>query len=137
MLSHKAIDMGSWGPGNFENDSARDYLSEFLLEQIKFIETTFQLRIENTPEDFILTYGDIIILYIDIIITLSNTYRTYPFIDIELASKWRNKFFETLDDAGISTFRQNSDKSLHSTIETFDRLDKLVAFWETLRKSKG
>jgi hypothetical protein len=122
--------MGTWGTANFENDGARDYLTQFLFRLIEDIELNFSP--DNLESDsFLEVNGEYnIIPALDMYITLSETYDISPLIEKEVAIQWRQNYLDKFDrdqSVYLGAYKAERRKSI---VETFDRLDALIADWQ-------
>jgi hypothetical protein len=119
--------MGTWGPGNFDSDGARDYLAKLLKKLVDEIEEGFNL--EEDPDDFLDEYGEYAVMpAIDIYATLGEKYGAY-FVDEEMAARWRSSYLQAFDDATFIHPQDFKPERRKAVVETFDRLDALIASW--------
>jgi hypothetical protein len=91
--------MGSWGSGNFDNDSACDYLDSIKFQLIRKIEEGF---ISVEAADFADDYEHEIMASVDILSLLTEQYYGHrPGIEAQVVQAWKSQF--------LSIYDQNSE----------------------------
>ena len=118
--------MSIWGFGNFERDDALDVVDIMKTDIINKIRHTFQRPCLTTLyEDLGEAY---IVANIDILSTLLENYQTYPSIELDEISRWKNEYLETFDRT-IHVYDPTPEfvtKRRFVIAETFDRLYHIV-----------
>ena len=118
--------MSIWGTGNFERDDSLNVLDRWIEQIRQQIRETFQLERENSLyKDF----GESrIIANIDILTTLLNRYRTYPYIELDEIKQWREEYLKTFDQTvHVYDPKPEFEKERRREIEqTFDRFHEVV-----------
>lgn len=86
--------MGTWGPGHFENDAAREYLSDLLEDLEQRVEESF----EGDYEDWSLDEGgeEYVMPTIAIIEAMCREFHAPP-PRPETVAGWRDKYLEIFD----------------------------------------
>ena len=93
--------MGTWGPGNFEDDAAAEYLSDFLLPLITQIEmcVSDELRMEPDEYDSIALFANLEIVAClgeQLGLGLAHSSKS-PMLGLptpEVVSLWRDRFLQ-------------------------------------------
>lgn len=120
--------MGSWGPGNFDNDAARDHLFEVTRELAEQIEdaladaVSLKLTGEGTDAKLAETL-EIVLPNIEIMCVLHESLGGGFLPEPESAAEWQSQF-EQLDSDGTADRRE-------VVRSTFERLRQLTQqCWE-------
>jgi hypothetical protein len=125
--------MGTWGPGNFDDDSARDYLGEVILRYEKLVERILAGDIPNEETDFdnVLDAGEHCLLpAVEMICVLhealASDYLPLP----ETVVRWAEHYprqvdplMREIDPSGYETWYATKRRPVISA--TFDRLLRL------------
>jgi hypothetical protein len=91
--------MGSWGSGNFDSDSACDYLDSIKFQLIQKIEEGFT-SLEDA--DFADDYEHEIMASVDILSLLTEQYYGHnPHVEAQVVQTWKSQF--------LSIYDQNSE----------------------------
>lgn len=120
--------MGSWGPGNFEDDRACDYLLDLVKRLRQDIEACFagtgldQLNLDDGNR--------IVMPALDIMATLAEHYRPWgsPPVDKKTVQSWKERYL-VLYDAEIDEHwpkPEYKEGRRQVVAETFDRLYNLA-----------
>ncbi len=117
--------MGTWGPGNFDSDDAREYLDIVAKSLVDQIEAGFSFK--DKPENFLARYGEYLVMpAIDIYTTLCEKYVSYR-VDAEMAQRWRRDYLQAFDaDKSVNPADFKPERR-QAIVETFDRLDAFIA----------
>lgn len=107
--------MGSWGSGNFDNDSACDYLDSIKFQIIRKIEDGFE-RVEEG--DFADDYEHEIMASVDILSLLTEQYYGHhPRVEAQTVRTWKTQF--------LSIYDQNSEDD-EVTLEFYRQRRKVI-----------
>ncbi len=130
--------MGTWGPGNFENDESRDYLYELIGQLIERIETCLSSLAHPSERDAFtgsLDCGEELLMpNIDIICLLCEHYRTSPGIELEQVIRWRDQYLAAYDEH-IDAYGAKPEykrKRRQVIVETFEKLQGIVTLWSSV-----
>jgi len=115
--------LGTWGPGNFENDYALDYLSDIVAQLVRDIEDSF----EGTKADPDELGEAVLVPSVAILILLcEHCHATSP--RKEVVREWKHKYLQNWD-AYIDQLHPKPDFKLQRREiinATFDRLAELA-----------
>lgn len=82
--------MGTWGPGNFEEDTALDHIAEFTAGMMKELEAAIQNPAELEPDQY---WGVAVPCHIEILLLLARRFGgSLP--DPDTANRWRDVYME-------------------------------------------
>ena len=116
--------MGTWGAGNFDNDSACDYLDSIKFQLIKVIEDCFQTEDETELLD---ECGDELMASVEILTLLTEHYYGHnPHVEVSEAQRWREKFLRMYDEQ-LDDYEPQKDYNIErrKIIEdTFNKLEQ-------------
>lgn len=115
--------MGSWGYGNFDSDGALNMLAMWMNKIIGNIRETFALDSEDSLYE---RHGENhIVANVDILTTLCEHYNTFPDLELEEISKWKQDYLNTYDHLSRHVTRLDDKVDLKQRREiiadTFDR----------------
>jgi hypothetical protein len=129
--------MGTWGPGNFENDTAADHLMDLCQPLVTEIEEAMQEPASLEPDD---DAADIVMANLEIIACLSEHLGRYEHSELgrflypcvlpstEKVAKWKQAYLARWDGY-IDALEPDPDykkKRRDVIAETFDRLECLA-----------
>ena len=129
--------MGTWGPGNFENDCAADHLYEVCGPLLKQVEEAMKDPSLIEPDEY---DSDIVTANLEIIACFSEHLGRYARGEIEdylypcvlpppeTVAEWKQKYLAAWD-AGIDGLDPTPDykqKRREVIIDTFDRVERLA-----------
>ena len=126
-LRHKEDAVGTWGPGSFDNDAARDHLFELTRELAEQIDRALDDATEQTlagqAKTHVAELLELILPNIEIICVLHETFGGGFLPEPELAEEWQLRFEQMRDD--------NLAERSEVIRATFERLRKLAQrCWE-------
>jgi hypothetical protein len=124
--------MGTWGAGNFDNDSACDYLDSIKFQLIRVIEDCFK-REDDT--DLLDECGDELMASIEILTLLTEHYYGHnPHVEVSEARRWRDTYLRIYDnemDDSLATLEYQVER--RKVIEdTFAKLEQQARRIENL-----
>jgi hypothetical protein len=137
--------MGTWGPGNFENDAAADHLMDLCAPLLTEIEKAMEEPASLEPDEY---EADIVMANLEIIACLSEHLGRhehsklgnflYPYVlpSPKKVATWKQAYLAVWD-GGIDELDPNPEykKNRREVIaQTFDRLERLARAHE---KDKG
>jgi hypothetical protein len=129
--------MGTWGPGNFENDCAADHLLEFCGPLLKQVEEAMKDPSAIEPDEY---DASVVMANLEIIACLSEHLGRYERGAIQdflypcvlpppgVVAGWRGQYLKVWD-GGIDGLDPDPDykkKRREVIIETFDRVERLA-----------
>ncbi|MCA9885362.1 MAG: hypothetical protein KC708_20430 [Anaerolineae bacterium] len=122
--------MGTWGPGNFDSDSALNHLEKWQMLMIDEVRLFFETNTEDCA--FIREANNKIIPTVDILATICEHYSvSLVGITPQILSGWKNSYLGAFDR--VFDPKKYPDAVLGETIErrqiveaTFDRLFKII-----------
>lgn len=115
--------MGAGGSGNFDNDSAFDYIADVVKEHISEVE---QLISFGVDVPFCVEDTDIVMAAIEVIIALCEKCYAIP-PDLELVRKWKRLTIEVYDNEidGLGPKPDYKIERRQVINSTFEKLEKL------------
>jgi Domain of unknown function (DUF4259) len=129
--------MGTWGPGNFENDTAADHLMDLCRPLLGEIEEAMEEPVSLQPDQ---DDADIVMANLEVIACLSEHLGRYEHSKLgkilypcvlpfpEKVAKWKQGYL-ALWDGYIDELEPAPDykkKRREVIVETFDRLERLA-----------
>jgi hypothetical protein len=129
--------MGTWGPGNFENDCAADQLFEVCGPLLKAVQEMINNPSAIEPDEY---GGDIVPANLEIIACLSEYLGRYERGEIqdflypcvlpppETIAEWKLKYLAVWDACidGLDPGPEYKQKRRQVIIETFERVERLA-----------
>jgi hypothetical protein len=137
FLGKTEIHLGTWGPGNFENDGAAEHLLEVCQPLLDQIEEAMKDPSSLEPDAYL---SDIVLANLEIIACLSEHLGRYlrgPVYDVlypdilpppDTVASWRQTYLAVWD-ASIDRVAPTPDHKRDRRaviVETFDRVERLV-----------
>ena len=124
--------MGTWGPGNFDKDSAGEFLDGLYDELIRIVRACIESNRVHQPDWFFEVYGEPRMMpTIDVIMALVNKYDIAPNVTIEEVTRWKNTYL-TIYDKVIDNYAKTEHKKARREIieKTFNDLIAFLKDWE-------
>ncbi len=129
--------MGTWGPGNFENDCAADHIHDVCGPLLKQVEEAMKDSSAIEPDEY---DADIVMANLEIIACLSEHLGRHARGEIqdflypsvlprpETVAEWKQKYLEIWDTHidGLDPDPDYKKKRREIIIETFDRVEGLA-----------
>ncbi|MBY8982618.1 MAG: DUF4259 domain-containing protein [Candidatus Lokiarchaeota archaeon] len=114
--------MGTWGPGNFENDYALDYINEVIDKYIKEIEDLFNDEYAADLDE--LGEG---VLIPNVVIITAIIENTAGYIYKDIVKKWKEKYLNIYDSQidVLGAKEEYKIKRRKIIEETFEKLEDL------------
>ena len=130
--------MGTWGPGNFENDYAADHLYAVCGPLLKEIEEAMKDPSSLEPDEL---YGPLVPANLEIIACLSEHLERYKQGDLqdflypcvlpppETVAEWKRQYMEIWDACinGLNPDPEYKQQRREVLVSTFDRLERLAS----------
>jgi hypothetical protein len=122
--------MGVSGSGNFENDSALDYIGDVVKNHINEVEQIINSNVDGSG--FGVEDTDVIMAAIEVIIALCEKCYAVP-PKLQLIENWKRLTLEVYDNE-IDELRPDPDYKIERRQvinDTFEKLEKLSQQWNT------
>ncbi len=131
--------MGTWGHGNFENDTAAEYLVEFcqpLLEQIrKAVADPKSLEPDECDSDIMMANIEILVVMGENIgrtteDIIGDSLFPFPYPVVEEIEQWKSAYLQVWDYYidSLTPSPNYRKKRRELIVNTFDRLSKVARF---------
>ena len=116
--------MSRWGYQNFESDTSLDVLGSWLEKICDEIDEIFAE--DETLSSFFYDVAEAgVVSNVELLCVLSETYKTYPELEIEKLENWRSKFLKLFDETDFVN-KDFIEKRRKIIVDTFDRLKKIL-----------
>lgn len=116
--------MGAWGTGNFDNDSACDYLDSIKFQLIRVIEDCFP---SEDDTDLLDECGDELMASVEILTLLTEHYYGHnPHVEASEARNWKERFLRIYDEQ-IDDYEPDPEYKIERRtviVDTFDKLEQ-------------
>jgi hypothetical protein len=119
--------MGTWGPGNLDNDSGGDFLGNYIDSLGQIIDGLVSSK-ENTLKVFHDNYDEVhIMVLIEIIIALCEKFETCFIFQQNDVERWRDIYLEAFDEYALDArYGSFADERRPVIEETFEKMRQIV-----------
>lgn len=119
--------MGTWGPGNLDNDSGSDFLGNYIDSLGQIIDGLVSSK-ENTLKVFADNYDEVhIMVLIEIIIALCERFETCFIFQQNDVERWRDIYLEAFDEYALNSgYGSFADERRPVIEETYEKLRQIV-----------
>ena len=124
--------MGTWGPGNFENDAALDFIDQEIARHVRTIEAIFadgqRFRLDEDAEGELIPRIAILALLCAHCADVLTT-------SVEVISAWKARYLEMYDDQ-VDDLEPRGDYKLQRRAVIADTFDTLISLHHEQQRDK-
>jgi GT2 family glycosyltransferase len=111
--------LGTWGAGNFDNDSAVDYIVRLADD----LETKIDEILADEDLSALDEYGEGVLMPSIVLISLLYDHCHAPTPDLEKVQSWKQKYLAIFDDQIEGAKPEYAEKRRLTIVETFAKLE--------------